>query len=63
MIKNDSGIDFDINFAVNFNMKVNRQDVRFSYYSVRQPDNSKRKSVDKITHFIINIGNFVNRIA
>ena len=63
MIKNDSGVDFDINFAVNFNMKVNRQDVRFSYYSVRQPNNPKLKFVDKFTHFISNIGNLVNKTA
>ncbi len=35
----------------------------FTYYSVRLSDNSKLKFVDKFTHFIINIGNFVNETA
>ena len=33
------------------------------YYSVRKSYNPKLKSVDKFTHFIIYIGNYVNKIA
>lgn len=37
--------------------------MRHSYYSVRQFYHSKLKFIDKFTHFIINIGDFVNKTA
>ena len=53
---------FDINFIADFNINVNGQDMRLSYDSVWQSYNQKLKFVDKITHFIINIGDFVNKM-
>ena len=35
--------------------------MRLSYYSVWHSYNPRLKFVDKFTHFIINIGNFVNK--
>ncbi len=43
---------------INFNRRI----IRFSYYPFRQHYDSKLKFVDKFTHFILNIGNFVNKI-
>lgn len=45
----------------NFNINVNGQIKRLSHYSVWQSYNPNLKFVDKFTHFIINIGNFVNK--
>ena len=35
--------------------------MRLSYYSIRYSYNSKLKFVDKSTHFVGDIGNFVNK--
>lgn len=48
-------------FKADFNINVNRQLVRHLYYSVWLFDNQKLKFVFKFTHFIDNIGNFVNK--